>query len=215
MTNETSLDELIVGYSAGRLPAAVGFLVANHIELSPSSARLASLCDHIGGSLISDLDESRCRPSLLGDVFSSIDGEPERCNDVDELKGDADLPLSLRRYLKRSIDQLEWREFSGIGEHELTSCDSEGYSTKLINVRAGRAVPQHTHDGDELTLILRGAFEDVTGRYERGDLAIADHDIDHRPVADSSEDCLCLAVTNAPIRLSGTFSKFLNPFLRF
>ena len=90
-----------------------------------------------------------------------------------------------------------------------------GYRTTLIRVRAGRMVPQHTHEGNELTVVLRGAFHDETGHYVRGDLAIADASVDHRPIADEGEDCLCLAVTDAPLRLTGRFGRFLNPFIRF
>ena len=45
--------------------------------------------------------------------------------------------------------------------------------------------------------------------------AIADPHVDHQPQALGDEDCLCLAVTDAPLRLTGRFSRFLNPFLRF
>ena len=30
----------------------------------------------------------------------------------------------------------------------------------------------------------------------------------------AGEDCLCLAVTDAPLRLTGRFTRMLNPFLR-
>ena len=33
-------------------------------------------------------------------------------------------------------------------------------------------MPQHTHEGHELTLVLEGSFHDALGRYGRGDLAI-------------------------------------------
>ena len=82
-------------------------------------------------------------------------------------------------------------------------------------MRAGRQVPQHTHEGSELTVVLDGAFHDETGHYGRGDLVIADSSLDHRPTADEEQDCLCLAVTDAPLRLTGRFGRFFNPFIRF
>jgi len=77
-------------------------------------------------------------------------------------------------------------------------------------VKAGAALPQHTHEGAEYTLLLTGGFSDETGHYRRGDVAIADPSIDHRPVADEGEDCICLAVTDAPLRLTGRFGRYLN-----
>ena len=42
----------------------------------------------------------------------------------------------------------------------------------------------------------------------------ADSHVDHRPVADEDEDCLCLIVTDAPLRLTGWLGRLLNPFIR-
>lgn len=215
MTNRVTLDELISGYAAGRLPDAVNFIVANHLELSAASVQLAASCNCVGGALIDALPESRVRSDLLDDILKATEEEIAVETKSSNSSANADLPSLLRKHLDGPVEQLDWREFSGIGEYDLLHCDRDGYHIKLVKVRAGRAVPQHTHDGDELTLILRGAFDDVTGRYERGDLAIANHEVDHRPIADSQVDCLCLAVSNAPIRLSGSLTRYLNPFLRF
>ena len=212
---ETRIDDLIWGYSAGRLPGAVHFLMDVHFQLSPSSARMAAIGDSVGGRLLETADGASGGVDVKSNVFALLDESPSSefapiAEDID-----ADLPPCLRSRIGSAVSDIEWKEFSGIGEHTLSSGDRDGYMTKLIRVRAGRSVPQHTHEGDELTLILRGAFTDSTGRYARGDLSIANDSVDHRPVADPFEDCLCLAVTNAPIKLSGAFTKFLNPFLRF
>jgi putative transcriptional regulator len=36
----------------------------------------------------------------------------------------------------------------------------------------------------------------------------------HTPVADIHEDCICLAVTDAPLTFSGLIPKLAQPFLR-
>ena len=76
-------------------------------------------------------------------------------------------------------------------------------------------MPRHTHGGEEITLVLAGAFSDEHGFYERGDVAVANENIEHRPVAHASGDCICLAVTDAPVRLTGGVGRLLNPFLKF
>ena len=75
-------------------------------------------------------------------------------------------------------------------------------------------MPKHTHAGNELTLVLAGGFTDARGSYLRGDVAVTDEHVDHQPTADWDEDCLCLAVVDAPLRLTGRMTRFLNPFLR-
>jgi putative transcriptional regulator len=36
----------------------------------------------------------------------------------------------------------------------------------------------------------------------------------HRPVVDSDEECICLAVLDAPLKLTGMIGRLVNPFLR-
>ena len=90
-----------------------------------------------------------------------------------------------------------------------------GSTTKLLRIQPGAAVPQHSHEGTELTLVLTGSFSDATGTFARGDLAITDSSVDHRPIAGEGEPCLCLTVVDAPLRLTGRLGRFLNPFVRF
>ena len=83
-----------------------------------------------------------------------------------------------------------------------------------MRIKSGTAMPSHTHEGTELTLVLAGGFSDERGHFLRGDLAEVDASVDHRPIADPGDDCICLAVTDAPLRLTGPFGRLLNPFLR-
>jgi len=59
---------------------------------------------------------------------------------------------------------------------------------------------------------LKGGFSDIMGHYRRGDIAVADGDVDHRPRADNGGDCICFAVTDAPVRLTGLIGRFLQRF---
>jgi putative transcriptional regulator len=126
----------------------------------------------------------------------------------------SELPAPLGAYVRGPLADLPWRHFGAVSEAPLP-LDESTYRTRLIRLRAGRAVPRHPHGGQELTVVLEGAFHDGIGAYAVGDLAIADPHVEHQPRALGDEDCLCLAVTDAPLRLTGRFSRFLNPFLRF
>ena len=128
-------------------------------------------------------------------------------------RGDPALPQPLRGYVGDSLDRLPWRRLGPIAELRLLPARA-GFTTRLLWARAGAAVPAHTHAGSEMTLVLRGGFTDAGGHFVRGDVEEADHSVDHRPVADDDEDCLCLTVTDAPLRLTSRFGRLLNPFLR-
>jgi putative transcriptional regulator len=91
---------------------------------------------------------------------------------------------------------------------------SEQASARLLFIPAGAAMPDHGHNGVEMTMVLKGAFQDEDGYFARGDVEIADVDLHHTPVADIHEDCICLAVTDAPLRFNRLIPKIAQRFLR-
>jgi putative transcriptional regulator len=75
-------------------------------------------------------------------------------------------------------------------------------------------MPSHTHPGMEATLVLKGSFADATGYYGRGDLAVVDSDVDHKPVAGADEDCICFAVSEGPVKLTGPIARLFQKLIR-
>lgn len=215
MTEQLTVDELLIAHAAGKLPEPVALVVATHLALCPEARRRYGRYEALGGSFLEAIEPDALAENAWEKMLSRLDEpEPEVLPAPRRPSTGTLLPLPLRDYVPETLDALRWRNYGTAAECEL-KIKSPGYRTKLIKVRAGRMVPQHTHEGHELTVVLEGAFHDETGRYRRGDLAIADSSVDHQPVADEGEDCLCLAVTDAPLRLTGRFGRLLNPFIRF
>ena len=107
---------------------------------------------------------------------------------------------------------LPWRTVGrGIRDLKLAG-DEHGFQSSLIRIRPGEAVPQHTHHGNELTLVLKGAFTDETG-LSRGDVAFATSDIDHQPVAEADEVPQLRSGGRRPPS-DGPVGRFLNVFVR-
>ena len=231
MTSEhISVDDLLLAHAAGRLPEPVGLVVATHIALAPERQSAYREYEAIGGAMLQDLRPAALSAGAFDRLVARLDDEGDairvptgssaragiaRAENVREGGAvDASIPAPLRDYIGGPIDELPWKHYGAVSEASL-SLDEAAYRTRLIVLKAGRSVPKHTHDGQEITVVLKGAFNDGIGRYGRGDISIADAHVDHQPVAEASQDCLCLTVTDAPLRLTGTFSRFLNPFLRF
>jgi putative transcriptional regulator len=87
-------------------------------------------------------------------------------------------------------------------------------SARLLYIPGGQAVPDHGHRGLELTLVLQGAFRDETDRFGPGDIEIADEAMQHTPVAEEGEVCICLAATDAPLKFNAIIPRLAQPFLR-
>lgn len=125
------------------------------------------------------------------------------------------LPRALRDRVGGDIDTLRWSPVLRGVDQALLVEGPGGARTRLMRIRAGHAVPQHTHRGTEFVCVLAGGFSDLSGHFGRGDVAVSDESVDHQPTADADGDCICLAVTEAPVRLTGRFWRLLNPFVRF
>jgi putative transcriptional regulator len=213
MTEHRNVDDLLIAHAAGKLPEPVGLAVATHLALNPAARARYRRYEAVGGALLDELEPAELAPDAWEQLEAQLDDAvPEL--DCRAVAADLRLPQPLRDYVPGPLETLRWRNYGAAAELELP-IRAPGYRTTLIRVKAGRQVPQHTHEGSELTVVLDGAFHDETGHYGRGDLVIADSSLDHCPVADEDQDCLCLAVTDAPLRLTGRFGRFLNPFIRF
>ncbi len=204
-------DELLMGYSAGTLPEAFNLIVAAHVSMCDECRATLAGFDAIGGALIEDTPAAELSGDCLAKTMARIrDGAPTtrpapaRC--------DAVLPAPLLDYIGGSLDSIRWRP-AGMGVKQAILSTSESASARMLFIPAGTALPDHSHHGTELTLVLQGAFEDEDGHFSRGDVEVASSETHHTPIADLSEDCICLAVTDAPLRFRGLLPRLAQPFL--
>jgi putative transcriptional regulator len=127
---------------------------------------------------------------------------------------DTGVPRCLRQFVSGGYDQLRWKRVSP-DIHSVELCrDSNGARVELLKIKPGGSASTHTHLGDEYTVILEGSFSDESGVYRRGDFVVKDSSDRHTPVATQDQECICLAVTEGPIQLTGLFGRLLNPLLR-
>lgn len=203
-------DGLLMAFSAGTLPEAFSLMVAAHVSLCDTCRAQVLAYDTLGGALMSDT--VAMKNDALAATFAAIDaahGEPER--PVERNTGV--LPRPVQDYVGGDLDAIRWRPV-GMGVRQALLPTSRSASARLLYIPAGGAVPDHGHKGTELTMVLKGAFSDEIDRFARGDVETADEHIEHTPVADISEDCICLAVTDAPLKFNGLIPRLLQPFLR-
>ena len=212
-------EELLFGRAIGALPESASLAVAAHAALCPEAGSLVHRHKAIAGSLIETLEPVALEQGALDRALQAIaaeGNEPHAPPAREQARDGLDLPSVLRGYVGPDIEALRWkRVMKGVREAELPVSDGAICRTRLMHIESGRPVLQHAHNGIELTLLLQGAYGDCTGEYRRGDLQVADEEVDHQPMAFGGEDCLCLVVTDAPIRFTGPFGRLLNLFVRY
>lgn len=214
-------EDLLLDYASGSLAAPVSLLVATHLTFCPECRAAVTDFEVIGGALLEDIDPVAMAGEALEAALDDLDGElveaVGRDGDIDHGSGGSDpapIPVALARHLEGPIDDIAWkRRAMGIAEVEIPWSD-ERYSASLLRIQPGVAIPNHTHEGEELTLVLRGGFSDAAGYYGRGDVCHANAEIAHAPVAEPGEPCVCLVVADGAVKLTGLVGRMLNPFLK-
>ncbi|KPQ07296.1 MAG: putative transcriptional regulator [Rhodobacteraceae bacterium HLUCCA12] len=209
-------DALLMGYSAGQLPEAFNLIVATHISMCDECrARLESF-DAVGGALletaVTDTGEVAMAEDSLAQVMARIRQAPPEPRKVQRPEPCL-FPAPLRKYVGGDAEAGRWRAVGG-GVRQAILPTARDASARLLYIPAGMAVPDHGHRGTELTLVLQGAFSDAVDRFGPGDIEIATEDLEHTPVAEPGMDCICLAVTDAPLRFNGMVPRLLQPFLK-
>lgn len=209
-------DALLVDYAAGAMKEPMALLVATHLALCPQCRNQVETLESVGGALLETIEPADVDDATLDALMARLDDHgveddvpADRHDDGDPL-----LPQPLRGYVGTSLTQLRWQ---GIGSFQYVDMGlgNGDTRTRLMRIAPGTAMPQHTHEGNELTLVLSGGFSDGALSFRRGDVAITDDTVDHRPIADAGEPCICLAVTDAPLKLTGRFGRLINPLIRF
>lgn len=207
-------DALLMAYSAGTLPEGFNLVVATHISLCDECRARMIEFDNLGGEVIEDEAPVRMADDSLAATMAKIaKGDATGKDDAPKPAREGLFPSPLQDYVGGDLAAVKWRNVGGGVRQAILKTDKSA-SVRLLHIPAGVAVPDHGHRGTELTLVLQGAFTDETDRFGAGDIEVATEDLDHQPVAEMGEDCICLAATDAPLRFNSLIPRMAQPFLR-
>lgn len=198
-------EETLVAYAAGATDEATGLLVAAHVSLCPGCGAALSDAEAIGGALMESAESVPLAKDAWARMLCRLDeAEPEKA--IPAKAGI--LPTPLCCYLGTGDPSaLRWRWIGpGVTCVRIPLRGGRSRAT-LLRIGAGWKMPAHGHGGTELALVLAGGYVDETGRYRRGDVQEATSDIHHQPAVDPDEPCLCLLVSDAPLRFTAWWAR--------
>ncbi|QSZ22774.1 ChrR family anti-sigma-E factor [Rhizobium sp. NZLR1] len=206
-----TIDALMAHYVAGSLPEPARVLVRSHLEMTPDNRSLVKSLELLAGEALESAPVAAIadRDRRLSAIFSSA--PPVSVPRAAARPENVLFPQALRDLVGREVEDVPWRKrLPGFKEY---CFDMDGCEVNLMWIRPGRALPAHTHKGMELILILDGAFNDERGRFGPGDISIADETVDHRPVAEKDRPCIAFAVSDGPVRLTGSFRQMIGDLI--
>ena len=211
--------DLLVEYAAGALAPAPCISVTAHLQFCEHCHDAVSSMKEIGADLMTSGETIPVSDDLLDRVLACIDADQAPAGTSREVRTGCptdEVTGSLPAYIQGLLpgDGLHWRKQTASVRVAAISVGENRHELALHRINAGGKAPQHDHRGREITVVLKGSFSDEDGVYQPGDFIVREPGDVHRPYAARNEECICLSVLEAPIRLTG-MKRVLNPFIGF
>jgi putative transcriptional regulator len=204
----------LLAYAAGSITESFSLLIAAHLEWCAECRAELAKAESVGGSMLEKLPQAEMSNTALTQIWNLIDNTPRLEQPKRNQKPIDELPNVLLTLFPDGLEQLEWKRLtSGIKHHKLPNIDSGAGTIRLLQIEKGISIPDHTHLGSELTFILQGSYSDKTGHYQRGDLSDVDSSLNHSPIVDSEQPCVCLIATDERLRFNNMLSRIVQPFI--
>lgn len=205
-------DDLLLAYAAGSLAEGWSVAVATHLALCPACRTRLAAAEAAGGQLLETLETVPADAGSWQAVRARL-ATPAAASRPAPAAANAVLPKPLRDLVGGDLDAVRWTALGNAGAQARLKTSDRETQVRLLRIPAGKPVPEHGHRGRELTVVLSGAFTDGAERFARGDVEDADVEVEHIPTATPEADCICLAVTDAPLRFRSWVVRALQPIL--
>lgn len=203
--------------SAGSQPEACAAVIASHLACCPECRAEVRKMQRIGEALFDTLEPSTMSQSapIVALRAGEAEARPAEAGvRVPCARCTGDVPPPLARLIGERLDEVPWRWIApGIWTYRVPLSEGCCGDLRLFRIAPGRALPEHAHDGWELTLVLRGSYTDELGTFRQGDVADLDEGTEHRPVACPEQGCICLTATEKKLRFKSWLPRLLQPVL--
>jgi putative transcriptional regulator len=218
--------ELIQRFVNGELSASLSAGIAIHAEMCPEcQQQISQLTEQLSYDSFEDeyldgfiVDESDTvdNVGILG--FEQAIAEITQSNDIDIIKPKVEKSITFKDQvytLPSVLNNMILGKTANIGKlsRARIQLDENEIHSSLLHIQPGGSVPEHTHNGFELTVLIAGDFSDDQGEYVPGDFIMLDKKHQHHPV--SEKGCLCFTVANDSLHFTQGINKLLNPIGTF
>lgn len=203
----------LMEYSAGTLSDPHALCIRLHLDHCPHCRSRVDALDSLGAMIVESQPREPVAAGTFDAILDRIDAEPAPAAIV--------MPRDPRDALHKLLDtddlnSLPWkRQLADASVFDISDYFPEQSERVVLQkLTAGGKAPSHTHRGTETTIVLQGAFVDHSGVFNQWDFVVLDQNDTHKPVAVGHDDCISLSILSAPLKLTGTFTRLLNPFIR-
>jgi putative transcriptional regulator len=193
-------DDILTAYAAGALEPGFGLVVAAHLEACAHCRGRVSVFEAASGAALADLPETDVAADALANVMARLDAAP------------APAANDRRPFLQRlPLRSKKWVA-PGVWVAAVDTPHAPNNRVYVLSVAPGMPTARHEHSGAEFCTVLKGAYRDEIGLFAAGDFAAAYDDLNHQPVVQGDEACVCLFATEGRLKPQGFFGRIAFGF---
>jgi putative transcriptional regulator len=207
-------DSMLAAFSAGTLDHGQHIAIATHLMSCSQCRTFMRSMEQVGGEVLTSLPPVAMSVGALAEVEARLTERPrptvaEKVPTVPETDL-AGLPKFVRGY---QFGNWKWIAPS-VHLRPIMLPYASDTRVFLLKSGPGTKMLQHSHTGIEMTCVLSGAFSHEGGHYGPGDFDLGDETVDHQPIVEAGQDCICLVAMQGELRLNGLMGRIMQPFIR-
>lgn len=212
--------ELLLKYASGQLEPALAIAISLHQQNCQYCQNEIRQLESVGGEAIESTNDminesiestNDSFNRLMNKIEQSHNKPIENSLEYDHLAIAQSDHSFVNMINEKQFDQIEWQKVSSKISKATIAMNDPCYQVELLKFAPNANIPQHTHQGNEFTLVLDGDFSDHQGNYIEGDFITQTEEDNHQPVA-GDKGCICMAITDAPLKFTGTLGPIFNWF---
>jgi putative transcriptional regulator len=188
--------DILSAYAAGTLEPGFGLVVGAHVEGCAVCRSRVLAYETVSGGALKDLPQVDVAADALAQVMSRLDETPAPAPANDTRPLLQRLPLRPRKWIA-----------PGVWVAAVETPHARSNRVYLLSVKPGMRTARHEHSGAEFCTVLQGAYRDKLGLFAIGDFAATDTDVNHQPVVQGDEDCICLFATEGHLKPQGLLGR--------
>lgn len=207
-------DPMLAAYAAGTLDHGQNVAVATHLVSCPRCRGFMRSMEHVGGWVLTSLPPASMSSDALAKAEARLNEPvPSAMAELSPTVSETEVP-GLPKFVRRyRFGNWRWVAPS-VHLRPITLPYESDTRVFLLRSGPGTRMLQHTHTGIEMTCVLRGAFSQDGARFGPGDFDLGDETIEHQPIVESGQDCICLVAMQGELRLKGLIGRIVQPFIR-
>ena len=189
--------EILAAYATGVHEPGFGLVVGAHIETCTACRAQVGAFEAASGAALTQLPPTAISADALTRTLARLDSDPAARPAARDTRPLLDrLPIKAKRWVA-----------PGVWVAAVDTPHAPENRVYLLSVAKGMVSARHEHSGAEYCTVLKGAYRDEVGTFAAGDFAAADSHLNHQPIVEGDEACVCLFATEGRLKPQGWIGR--------